>query len=74
MACSVSSNVWTSVSYIECCICVMLLQYIACILLVEGFVYKGLGARWVASFGGRGARLWRLSLKHFVLEVTFGHP
>ena len=25
----------------------------------EGFVYKGLGARLVASFGGRGARLWR---------------
>ena len=25
----------------------------------EGFVYKGLGARLVASFGGPGARLWR---------------
>ena len=52
-------------------------------LIVGGFVYTGLGARSVASLGGRGARLWRhpgsgyfgwvvhymsLSLKHFVLE------
>ena len=31
----------------------MLVQYVACILLVGGFVYTGLGARLVASFGGR---------------------
>ena len=34
-------------------------QEVSKILIVGGFVYTGLGARSVASFGGRGARLWR---------------
>ena len=32
-----------------------------------GFVYTGLGARSVASLGGRGARLWRPSVRDILV-------
>ena len=56
----VGPDVRPSDSYIECYICVGLLQYASQkIFIFVIFVYTGLGAWSVVSFRGRGARLWR---------------
>ena len=57
----VGPDVRSSDSYIECYICVQLLQYVSqnFFIFCVVFVYTGPGTWSVVSFRGRGARLWR---------------